>query len=99
MTAADTLRRRAYAPDHHPGWPYLVLTLAEARALADLLDAAQGMYEWLAEECLPPDAEYAAEGHLFSMSGDDLGHGRAVEEAGRDALAAVEAAFGEGRGS
>jgi hypothetical protein len=59
-------------------------------ALERLVVAANPALAWMAEKCVPDGAEYAAEGHLFSISIGELNEGEAIRDALRAALAAVD---------
>jgi hypothetical protein len=63
-------------------------TIAALRAALDgLVEAADPALAWMAEKCVPDGAEYAAEGHLFSLSIGELNEGEAIRDALRAALA------------
>jgi hypothetical protein len=66
-------------------------TIATLRAALDgLVEAAVPALAWMAEKCVPDGAEYAAEGHLFSLSIGELNDGEAIRDNLRAALATAK---------
>ena len=65
--------------------------IATLRAALDgLVEAAVPALAWMAEKCVPDGAEYAAEGHLFSLSIGELNDGEAIRDTLRAALATAK---------
>jgi hypothetical protein len=71
----------------------LLNEIATLRAALDgLVEAAVPALAWMAEKCVPDGAEYAAEGHLFSLSIGELNDGEAIRDTLRAALATAKKA-------